>query len=70
MTKILQLQFETAQGKNVTISVDEPKTNLTETEIQNGMLAIIASNAFQSDGSPLAAIKSAKVVDRTVTEII
>lgn len=70
MTKILQLQFETAQGKSVTISVDEPKNNLTQIEIQNGMLAIIGSTAFQYDGSPLAAIKSAKVIDRTVTEII
>ena len=70
MAKTLQLQFETANGKNVTISVDEPKSTLTETEIQTGMQAIIVSNAFQSDGSPLAVIKSAKVVDRTVTEII
>lgn len=70
MSKTLQLQFETALGKNITISVDEPKSNLTETDLQTGIQAIIASNAFQSDGSPLAVIKSAKVVDRTVTEII
>ncbi|WP_419962464.1 DUF2922 domain-containing protein [Psychrobacillus sp. BM2] len=70
MSKTLQLQFETAHGKNVTISVDDPKSNLTETDIQTGMQEIISSNAFRSDGSPLAVIKSAKVVDRTVTEII
>lgn len=70
MSKTLQLQFETAHGKNVTISVDDPKSNLTETDIQTGMQEIISSNAFQSDGSPFAVIKSAKVVDRTVTEII
>lgn len=69
MSKTLQLQFETAHGKNVTISVDEPKSTLTETEVQAGMQAIIASNAFQSDGSPLVVIKKAQVVDRTVTEI-
>ena len=69
MSKTLQLQFETALGKNVTITVDAPRNNLTETEIQTGMQTIIASNAFQSDGSPLAVIKKAQVVDRTVTEI-
>lgn len=70
MSKVLQLQFETALGKNVTISVDEPRDNLTETEIQTGMQTIIASNTFHSDGSPLAVVKSAKIVDRKVTEII
>lgn len=70
MSKTLQLQFETARGKNVTLTVDEPRSNLTEAEMQTGMETIISSNAFQSDGSPLTVIKSAKVVDRTVTEII
>lgn len=70
MSKTLQLKFETAHGKNVTISVDEPKSTLTEAEVLTGMQAIIASNAFQSDGSSLSVIKNAQVVDRTVTEII
>ncbi|GGA28039.1 MULTISPECIES: DUF2922 domain-containing protein [Psychrobacillus] len=70
MAKTLQLQFEAANGKNMMISVDEPKESLTSEEIQTGMDAIISSNVFQVEGSTLALAKSAKVVERNVTDII
>lgn len=70
MAKILQLQFEAANGKNMMISVEEPKESLTSEEIQTGMDAIISSNVFQVEGSTLALAKSAKVVERNVTDII
>jgi hypothetical protein len=70
MAKTLQLQFEAANGKNITISVDEPKESLTSTEIQTGMNAIINSNVFQLEGAPLALAKTAKVVEQNVTTII
>ncbi|SES11925.1 DUF2922 domain-containing protein [Psychrobacillus sp. OK032] len=70
MAKTLQLQFEAANGKNITISVDEPKESLTSTEIQTGMNAIISSNVFQLEGAPLALAKTAKVVEQNVTTII
>ncbi|MFJ8064561.1 DUF2922 domain-containing protein [Psychrobacillus sp. NPDC096426] len=70
MAKTLQLQFEAANGKNITISVDEPKESLTSEEIQTGMDTIISSNVFQVEGAPLALVKSAKVVERNVITII
>lgn len=70
MAKSLQLQFETANGKRVSLSVDDPKETLTEAEIEAGMQAIIASNVFHVEGNPLATVRSAKVVERNVTEII
>jgi len=70
MAKTLQLQFEAANGKNITISVDEPKESLTSEEIQAGMNAIINSNVFQVEGAPLTLAKTAKVVEQNVTSII
>lgn len=70
MTKTLQLQFGTATGKNVMLTVEEPKESLTRNEIEAGMEAIISSNVFQVDGAALTSIKGAKVVERNVSEII
>lgn len=70
MAKILQLQFEAANGKNLTLSVDDPKESLTPTEVEAGMEAVISSNVFHVDGAPLTLVKSAKVIDRNVTSII
>lgn len=70
MAKSLQLQFETANGKRLLVTVDDPKENLTSSEIERGMEAIIASDVFHVEGSPLSVVKSARVVERTVTQII
>lgn len=70
MAKTLQLHFEAANGKNITISVDEPKDSLTTEEILTGMDAIISSNVFHVGGSPLVLGTNAKVIERNVTTII
>lgn len=70
MAKTLQLQFETDNGKELTLSVDEPRENLTREEIEAGMQSLINSNAFHVDSFSLSAIKGAKVVERNVSAII
>ncbi|TQR17963.1 DUF2922 domain-containing protein [Psychrobacillus soli] len=70
MSKTLQLEFEAVNGKNMTISVDDPKESLTSEEVQTGMDAIISSNVFHVEAAPLALGKSAQVVERNVTTII
>lgn len=70
MAKTLQLQFETENGKLLMVTVDNPKDSLTEAEIEAGMAAIIASNVFHVAGRPVSAVKSVKVVERNVTQII
>ena len=70
MAKTLQLQFGAANGKSLMLTVDEPKESLTQVEIQAGMNAIISSNVFHIEGSPLSVVKNAKIVERNVSEII
>ena len=70
MAKTLQLQFGTDNGKEMTLSVDDPRANLTRQEIESGMQSIINSNAFHVDSFSLTVIKGAKVVERNVDEII
>ncbi|WP_144510037.1 DUF2922 domain-containing protein [Bacillus sp. FJAT-22090] len=70
MSKVLQLQFEAANGKNFMLTVDDPKESLTPQEVETGMQAIINSNVFHVDAIPLTVVKSAKVMERNVTTII
>lgn len=70
MAKTLQLNFSTATGKNVMLTVDEPREDLTAPEIEAAMQAIITSGVFEVDGSPLDTAKNARIVERNVTEIV
>jgi hypothetical protein len=70
MAKTLQLNFSTATGKNVMLTVDEPREDLTAAEIEAAMQEIITSGVFEVDGSPLETAKNARIVERNVTEIV
>ncbi|WP_432358956.1 DUF2922 domain-containing protein [Sporosarcina sp. UB5] len=70
MAKTLQLSFTTAEGKQTSLTVDEPKDGLTPSEVEAAMQQIISSGVFEVDGYPLEAIKGARIVERTVTELV
>ncbi|MDS9472601.1 DUF2922 domain-containing protein [Sporosarcina pasteurii] len=70
MAKTLQLNFTTENGKNVTLTVDEPRADLTAPAVEAAMQAIIASGIFEVDDYPLEAIKSARIIERDVTELL
>lgn len=69
MAQVLELKFDTANGKTMTISVNDPKDNLTATEIATAMQTIITQNVFHNEGNGLVAINHARIVDRNVSEI-
>lgn len=66
MAKTLELIFETGTGKDVVLSVEEPREGLTPLELTTGMQTIIAQNIFEVEGSPFAIAKGARVIERNV----
>jgi len=70
MAKTLQLNFSTSTGKNVMLTVDEPRANLTAVMVEATMQAIIASGVFEVNGAPLETAKGARIVERNVTELV
>jgi hypothetical protein len=66
MAKTLELIFETAAGKVVTLSVEEPRENVTSAQLLAGMQSIIAQNVFEVEGSPFALAKGARVIERNI----
>lgn len=69
MAKNLQLTFLTAGDKKVVLSIDEPKADLTKEQVATAMAEVIEAAIFEVDDYPLAVAVSAKVVDRSVTEL-
>ena len=70
MAKTLQLNFITAAGKNVMLTVDEPRAGLTAEAVETAMQEIIASGVFEVDGTLLETSKNARIVERNVTELV
>ena len=70
MAKTLQLNFSTSNGKNMMLTVDEPRVDLTAPTVEAAMQAVIASGVFEMDGFPLETSKGARIVERNITEIV
>lgn len=70
MAKTLQLNFTTAGGKKMMFTVDDPRTDLTAQTVGEAMQEIISSGAFEIDEFLLETAISARIIERTVTELI
>jgi len=65
--KKLLMYFKTTGDKKVSISVDNPRENLTEEEVKTVMTLILSSNIFLPNGEELASLIEAKVVETGTT---
>ena len=52
--KKLVMVFKNSVGKNVTISIEDPKDNLTEEQIKTAMDLIVEKNVFKKNDYALA----------------
>lgn len=67
MAQVLELQFETTEGKTSTISIDAPRQDVTAEEIQQVMETIITANVFEVQSGAFVGMKGARIVDRQVS---
>ena len=67
LNKKLVMTFKTTDDKKVSISVDNPREDLSEEEIKTAMELIKDKNIFAPGGSDLAALVSAKIVQTDTT---
>ncbi|OPX85521.1 MAG: hypothetical protein A4E53_03515 [Pelotomaculum sp. PtaB.Bin104] len=69
MAKVLRMSFKNEGGNTVSISLDAPRDNLTEAEVQAAMDLVISKNIFTSTGGNLVSKFDAKIIDTTVTDL-
>lgn len=66
--KRLLMTFKNEADKNVSIGVDDPRTDITEAEIKTVMELILSKNIFAPSGNSLVSLVDAKVVETGTTE--
>ena len=64
----LIMTFKNTLGNSFSITIDDPREDIEETDIINAMNRIKEKNIFQPKGYDIAECVSAKVVDSTTTE--
>ncbi|SOC37193.1 DUF2922 domain-containing protein [Ureibacillus acetophenoni] len=65
----LEMRFNTANGKTLTLTVSEPKEDITPAEVATVMQTIIDQDVFHSEGFALVSINQARIVERNVSEL-
>ena len=68
-TKRLQMIFKNQGNSNVTITVDEPRDNITSEEVKLAMETIIAKDVFRTKSGKIVSIHGAKIISTEVTEL-
>ena len=66
VTSRLVMTFNTSLGKKVSISVDNPRADLMESEVGATMDMIVSRNIFNTNNGDIVATDSAKIVTTDV----
>lgn len=67
-TRVLYMTFKNSLGNSCTITVEDPKADITEQNIIDAMNLIKSKNIFQPKGYDITTTVSAKIVDANTTE--
>lgn len=65
----LEMDFLDALNKNFRISLDDPREDLSDTEVSDVMSDIMIANVFESKNGDLIEVVGARVVTTTITEM-
>ncbi|ADY57258.1 hypothetical protein Sgly_2989 [Syntrophobotulus glycolicus DSM 8271] len=68
-TRILRLAFTNAGGTTFSLTLPQPRADLTAEEIEVVMNQIIAKNMFSTKGGDLVEINDIKIIDTTTDDL-
>jgi hypothetical protein len=69
MAKSLIMTFINAQGKKVSLTVNNIKDGLVNTDVSTVMDSIISKNIFSTAGGAFVSKDSAQIVEKTSSEL-
>ncbi|TEB11697.1 hypothetical protein Pmgp_01493 [Pelotomaculum propionicicum] len=67
--RTLRMVFLNQAGKNVTITLDNPRSDVTTAQVQTAMDLVIARNIFTSTGGDLVSKQDIKIIDSTTDDL-
>jgi len=68
-SQTLRMVFRSQGGTSMTISLDNPRSDVTAAEIEAAMDTVISSNIFNTTGGDLASKYDIKIVDKTTNDL-
>jgi len=68
-TQTMRMVFRNQAGRNVTITLDNPRDNLTAAEVEAAMDLVIARNIFTSSGGDLVSKQDIRIIDSTTNDL-
>ena len=68
LNKRLVMTFKTTDDKKVSLSVDNPREDITESEIKDAMDLVVSKNIFAPNGADIVSAVEAKVVVTDTTD--
>jgi len=69
VTSKLEMIFKNQLDSKTRISIDNPRADITEAEVNTVMNDIVASGVFSSNGGDLVAVSGARVITTEVQEL-
>ncbi|MDI6812213.1 MAG: DUF2922 domain-containing protein [Desulfitobacteriaceae bacterium] len=67
--KVLRLSFNTALGSAVSLTLPDPKADLTAAQIEAVMDQIIAKNIFTGTGGDYVSKRDIKIIDTATNDL-
>lgn len=65
----LEMDFTDALNKNYRISLNNPRADLTDSQVFDAMDEIVTANAFKSNNGDLVAREAARIITTSVEEL-
>ena len=69
-TTVLRLTFGTENGKTASMEFNNPKTTVTEAQVQSLMQLIITKNVVNTKNGALTTIVDGGIVTRSFTDLV
>ena len=69
MAQVLQMIFKNQNNRNFTISIDDPRQDLTGSEVKTAMDTIVSKNVFQTTGGDVIEAAEARIIDTQIVEL-
>lgn len=70
MSRTLQMIFRNEEGRNVTISVVDPRDDLQAAEVETVMDNIVQRNIFSTNGGDIDSPTRAQLISREVEVLV
>lgn len=70
MARTLQMIFLNEEGRNVTLSVPDARSDLLPAEVEAAMTNILQRNIFLTGGGEISGLRKAQVVSRDVETLV